>query len=293
VAVFSDLSWMVGLLISLAIVLLSYATSTLIILVTEADLRISAGLRNLYMGRLRFWLSDFKFLLAGAFFGLLNVTMGYSFGVKYRALPSRLTIFFGFFIVGFVCGMAAYSLSGVIGFVRGFVTANPTLDYREPDRCGGTSFLGEALVKFSLVNLVMGVLISIYIVCAPWTNRNHTFVHVLIWAWIGFPFIVSLAYLLGPGTVIHGLLQRYKRQEQQMLFVRLRHTRANIPIASVDAKTLREELEYELRLQTELYKMNTWPFSPASAVQYSIGFCVHTIPACLEALRLFKENHSG
>jgi hypothetical protein len=292
-AVFRDLSWMVGLLISLATLLFYYATSALIDLIAETELRISAGLRYLYMRRLTFWLSDPKFLLAGTFFGFLNCTMGYLFGLQYRTLPSLLTIFWGYFVVGFVCGMAAYGLSGVIGFMRGFVTANPTLDYREPDRCGGTSFLGEALVKFSLVNLIMGVLISFYIVYAPWTNRNHTIVRIFGWAWIGFPFLISLVHLLGPGTVIHRLLRKYKKQEQRTLLARLRQTRARIPSAGVDAKALREELEYELRLQAELYKMKTWPFSLDSAVHYAIGFCVDTVPACVGALRLLKENRSA
>ena len=196
-AVFNDLSWMIGVLISSAMLFLYYATSTLINLISEVDTRVSGDHRNLYMEPLRFWLSDGKFVLTGVFFGVMNCIVGYSFGVRYESFPSKLTIFFGFFVVGFVCGMAAFGLSGVFDFVRGFIATKPTLDYREPDKCAGTSFLGEALVKFSLVNLVMGVLISIYIVFAPWANRNHILVRVLMWAWIGFPFFVSLAHLFG------------------------------------------------------------------------------------------------
>lgn len=288
--IFRDFSWMVGLMITSAALFLYYATYTLIDLIAEADTCISAHFTNSYIKPMQFWLSDGKFTLVGVIFGLLNCIMGYSFGVRYTGLPSKLTIFFGFFVVGFVSGMAAYGLLGVFAFVRGFVQAEPPLDYRNPDRCGGTSFVGRALVKFSALNLVMGTMISIYIVFAPWTNRAHIVVRILMWTWIGFPFFISLAHLLGPGAVIHLMLQRYKKQMQGILAAEVRSTRASFQAPNANTKTLREELEYGLKLQSELYQMNTWPFSFTSAMHVAIAFCVETVPACFEILKLFTEN---
>jgi len=98
--IFNDLSWMVGLMITAAMLGLFCATSTLIELVAEADTRIPAPSKDSYVEPVRFWLSDGKFISAGTAFGALNCLMGYSFGIQYHTLPSELTIFLGFFIVG-------------------------------------------------------------------------------------------------------------------------------------------------------------------------------------------------
>ncbi|HXA84309.1 MAG TPA: hypothetical protein VNZ47_04485 [Candidatus Dormibacteraeota bacterium] len=289
--IFNDLSWMVGLMITAAMLGLFCATSTLIELVAEADTRIPAPSKDSYVEPVRFWLSDGKFISAGTAFGALNCLMGYSFGIQYHTLPSELTIFLGFFIVGFVAGMAAYGLPGVLGLTRGITKANPPLDYRDLDRCGGTSFLGQALIKFSSLNLVMGVMISIYIVFAPWTHRNQAPVRILLWAWIAFPFIVSSAHLIGPGGTIHGLLRRYKKDMQNRLATELKNIKRVIETSGEQSKELREDLEYNLTLQRELYKMRTWPFSSSSIVHYGVAFCLDTVPACWEIVKLFTEKH--
>jgi hypothetical protein len=291
-AMFEDLSWMVAGLIVAAVLLLCYATSILLGLIAEADTRVSSQFRHLYLDPLQFWLSDTKFILAGIFFGTLNCVMGGAFGVPYTAVSSKVTIFFGFFLVGFVAGMAAYGLAGVFGFMRGFVRAQPALDYRDPDRCAGMSFFGEGLVKFSVLNLVMGVMISMYIVFAPWTHRGQLLVQILMWAWIAFPFIVSFAHLLGPGSVVHALLARYKKKMYAAIAADVRSTREKLSAANADTRGLREELEYNLKLQNEIYGMKTWPFSPASIAHFAIAFWVNAIPAFQEIVKLLTETTS-
>jgi hypothetical protein len=137
----------------------------------------------------------------------------------------------------------------------------------------------------------MGVLISLYIVFAPWAHIDRVLVRAMRWIWLGFPFFISLGHLLGLGTVVHLLLQRYKTQMQQALSARVRAVRGKIQAASAVNRTLREELEYELKLQGELYRMNTWPFTFGSTVHYAIGFFVDAVPAYLGALKLIKEAH--
>lgn len=288
-SMFNDLSWMLGLLIFSATFLLYYATAVLFDLIQEVDERIPAQHRELYMGPLASWLSDSKFIAVGLFFSILNCIVGQLFGVSYANLPSKVTIYWGFAVVGFVSGIAAYGVVGVIAFSQGFVKAAPSLDYRDPDRCGGTSFFGAALVKFSAINLIMGVLISFYIVYAPWTDRKNPLVHALMWVWIGLPFAVSLAHLLLPGSVIHSFLSRFKKQTQTVLSKQIKATRAQVQTHS-NVRTTREDLEYELKLQAELYKMNTWPFSIESLVHYVTVLLAETIPACVEGFKLFREH---
>jgi hypothetical protein len=291
--IFHDLSWMVGLMITAATLFLYYATSTLQNLVMEAEARLPASSRHLYMKPLQSWLSDRKFVIAGAAFGVLNCIMGYSFGLRPSPLPGKITIYFGYFVVGFVSGMAAYGVTGVYGFVHGFVRAEPQLDYQDPDKCGGTSFLGSALVKFSVLNLVMGVMISIYIEFAPWTNHDgkHPAVHVLMWAWIAFPYLVSLAHILGPGAALHALLQSYKTRTQREVAAEVKRIRASLQMQNGNNKALREDLDYQLKLQAELYRMNTWPFSFASIVHFALAFCADVVPAYFEVVKLV--NHKG
>jgi len=292
-AILRDLSWMVGVMTSAAMLLLYYATATLAKLITEVGERTPAQSRNRYLDPLHFWLSDAKFIAAGCFFGGLNCLMGHLFGVNYTDLGSKTSMFFAFFVVGFVCGMAAYGLIGVLDFTRGFVATEPRLDYREPDKCGGTSFYGDALVKFSVVNLVMGALISYYIVFAPWAHRTKPLVHCLMGIWIAFPFVVSLSHLLGPGAFVHSMLRNYKKREQRSLSVQIAHTRSRIAGQRNLSKELRDDLEYDLKLQAELYRMKTWPFSVASTAHVALALLGETVPACLEVLKLIKLVGEG
>lgn len=289
--IFRDLTWMIGVMIAAAMLFLDYATSTLKNLVTEAEGRLPASSSHLLIRPLQFWLSDRNFLIAGIAFGVLNCIMGYSFGVWYKEVSSKLTIYLGYFVVGFVSGMAAYGVTGVLGFVREVVRDGSWFDYRDPDGCGGTSFLGSALVKFSLLNMTMGVLISIYIVFTHWSHRNHLMVQALMWAWIVFPFVVGFAHLLGPGSLIHAALQEYKRRKRQELAAGVKSIAASLQTQGTNTKALREDLEYQLKLQAELYRMNTWPFPVASRVHLAFSLCLEVVPACFEVWNML--DHSG
>ena len=59
---------------------------------------------------------------------------------------------------------------GVLGIYGVFVAISefshilkPSLDFTSPDNCGGTLFIGAALVVFGSVTMIAGVMISIYI----------------------------------------------------------------------------------------------------------------------------------
>jgi hypothetical protein len=172
--IFRDWSWLLALLITTAALALYHATYTLRGLLPEMSLRLaprgggndaetSPG-DSIFMRPLNKILSDRNFMLAGAFFGLLNCLMGYLFGLPRAGAVEHGTLMFGFFLAGFVCGMAAWGIYGVTVMVAAFAReAGPGLDYTAPDHCGGVQFLGEGLVTFASVTLIVGVMISVFI----------------------------------------------------------------------------------------------------------------------------------
>ncbi len=278
-------------MISCVFLLLSYATITLRDLFPEMDKRIKPRSPELYLRPLNRWLSDRNFILAGIAFGALNDLMGYRFGIWYHG-SSRWTILVGFFVVGFISGMAAYSIVGVSDSLRRFITqGKPPLDYRSPDRCGGLAFLGTALMKFGIVTLIMGVLISVYIIFSPWTNRDHQFVRILMWFWIGFPYVISLVAFLAPGIAAHGALQGYKAAREGEIQEALNFLKdQKEKHASSVSKDLHEEYEYNVKLREEIYVMRTWPYEISSIRAYVTTVLSGSVQAVIEVQKLLGPH---
>ena len=132
------------------------ATSTLHALLSR--MAIYSAHNRAYHDRLKDTLSDRNFVFVGAFFGTLNCVLGYSFGLPYSNGPAIISILFGYFLVGFVSGMGVLGIFGVFVAMSVFARElKPSLDFTSPDNCGGTQFIGEALVVFSSVTLIAGV----------------------------------------------------------------------------------------------------------------------------------------
>jgi hypothetical protein len=72
----------------------------------------------------------------------------------------------------------------------------------------------------------------------------------------------------------------------------VRSTREKLNAHNADTRALREELEYNLKLQNEIYGMKTWPFSPASIAHFAVAFCLDAIPAFEEIVKLLTETTS-
>ena len=157
IAQFHAWSWMIGVMTICCLLSLYFATHAFKGLFPQIDVWQAPDRRRLYLDRLNRRLSDRNFVLAGTLFGALNMLMGYWFGVPYTAIAGQVSIYLGFFLVGFVCGMAAWGICGVLVTISVIVRQGLlNLDFTAPDRCGGTKFLGEAFVKFSAVTLIMG-----------------------------------------------------------------------------------------------------------------------------------------
>jgi len=278
--IFHDWTWLLDVLIASAPLMLYYASHTLRDLFPHMDSRLPKSreqpAEQNYLTRVRMILRDRNFVIAGLFFGALNCVMGFVFGVPGNSVMGRIALFTGFFVVGFICGMAALGIFGVLHVIKAFMKASDLeKDYSAPDRCGGMLFLGEALVKFSSATLVMGVLIAIFIVNFPWTGRANVIVKAFMWFWIAFPFFLSLLVLLAPAAEINRVLSDYKVDEEDKMDSRLAILRIKIDdpnMPATDREAARKDYEYYAKVRSEIYEMRTWPFGISSSVQYATLF---------------------
>jgi hypothetical protein len=158
-------------------------------------------------------------------------------------------------------------------------TENLEIDYTAPDGCGGTLFLGEALVKFGSVTLIMGVLIALFIVNFKWVNSGHTLVRALMWFWIVFPFAASLVVMLAPSAAINQVLSEYKVEQEDRLdddLEELRSRSRDPSLTSADREAARKDYDYYNKLRADVYKMRTWPYAVASSLEY-VGMFVGNV----------------
>jgi len=270
--VFEDWSWFLSALISTAMLCVYYATHTLRIILPEMAKRVRLDGDEVFMTPLKRILSDSNFVLAGLFFGFLNCGFGYGFGLPYSQGLAVVTILSGYFLAGFVCGLAVLGVYGVSISIRAFSRkAKRALDFTSPDCCGGTLFLGEALVVFSSVTLIVGVMISVYILKADWTRDQTWWILSLKYLWIGFPYVMSLLALIAPAVPISNELREYKIEQDDLLQVRLTEIRERLEqpqLSAAERKDLHECYQFQQSLRRDLHRMRTWPFGLGANLQY-------------------------
>jgi hypothetical protein len=274
---FSKSVLLLSLMITISLLTLYYATDTLRRLFPHMDSRLHqlgkpfSRTKQTYYRTLRKRLTDRNFLFAGIAFGILNCLMGTRFGVPYTGV-AHLVIFGAFFVVGFICGMAALGIYSILETIKDFIRSPQLeLDYSAPDGCGGMRFLGEALIKFGSVTLVMGVLIAIFILEFPW-GVDSGWVIGLRFFWIAWPFALSLIVVLAPSAEISGVLTDYRVECQDELDERLIHLRARSSDPNVEAcdrDIARKDYEYYSKQRELVYNMSTWPYGWGSSVKYA------------------------
>jgi hypothetical protein len=293
--VVKDWSWFLAALITTAMLALYYATDTLRGLLPEMSLRLRAkdGQRRdaVFMTPLRRILSDRNFLLAGCVVGAINAGMGNVFGIPDPGTCAYYTTLFGFFLAGFVCGMATLGIVGVTIVVARFARhAQDSFDYTAPDHCGGVQFIGEGLVVFSSVTLIVGVMMSVYIHAFPWTNEQ---VAALQWVWIILPYGLSLVVLMWPAVPLNDALRRYKVREEEKQLVEIAEIRRKLNAKPrVGAKKdLREDYAYEQNIRKELQAMGTWPHGMSANLKYLGIFAANLLASASTAVSLLGKFH--
>ena len=267
----TDWSWLLALIISTAMLTLFYATHTFRTTLGEIKSRTDEIAFSTLLQRANEVISDWRFALSGAFFGLLNCLFGLVFGLSHYGISTgRITILVGYFLAGFFCGMAAYGIYGVsiiMNKVSGPI--EKSLDFTAPDRCGGTGFIGDALVVFSSVTLVVGVMISVYILSAPWSPDEVWWVLVLKGFWIAFPYLLSVTALVIPALGVHDALVEHKRRLEARLrerWPKIEPGEGTVALA-IDA-TNREAFNEWRDMRAELHGMRTWPYDLNAHLKY-------------------------
>lgn len=271
-----DWSWLLAVLISTGFLFLFYATTTLRSLFPRWDQHFGEETSGIYLEPLTTILSDRNFLLAGVLFGILNMLMGFCFGITVTETISQVLLYFGFFLAGFACGLPAYGIYGVIVTISAITDDQQFhIDFSSPDRCGGLGFMGDALVKFSLLTLIEGILIATYIYNAQWGNTGTDWIQLIMWFWIAFPFILSLLVLIAPAVEINNMLDNYKHKQERNLLKNCQELRAKsegVDLTSDQRSLLRTEYTYLIQQREEIHKMRTWPFTVASTTSFLGAF---------------------
>jgi hypothetical protein len=212
---------------------------------------------------------------------LVNGTTPISFGLPYSNGPAIISILFGYFLVGFVGGMGVIGIYGVFVAISVFSRElKPSLDFTAPDNCGGTQFIGEALVVFSSVTMIAGVMISIYIVETNWSVDHTGWVIALRYFWIVFPYVMSLIILITPAIPLHIELRRYKLEQENLLKSRLAAIRRSLEDSQFDRanrKELRDDHEFGQNVRRELHKMRLWPYGISASSKYIIILIANSI----------------
>jgi len=302
--VIPDWGWLLGVLITTAMLALYYATYTFRALLPEMELRLRPRTgRNPhhpatkdsepeFMRVLKKTLTNGKFIIAGVAFGGLNCGLGWFFGLPYADAWAKATLLIGFFLAGFVCGMAAFGIYGVTKTVATFShEVQRNLDYTAPDNCGGVQFVGEALLVFSCVTLIVGVMISVYIHQVKWGNAKFLSVMFAQWAWIVFPYLMSLLVLIAPAVPLNEALRQCKRdmeEEQMCKCDAIRKKMEKESLDSADRKALRDEYAYQQGIRKDLHAMGTWPHGLSASLKYLGVFVANVIASASSALHLFK-----
>lgn len=299
--------WMLGVIIFFAMFTLYYATYTFrnLFLLLDVLWKPHEGHPG-YITYINQTLSDRTFLTAACAFGFANLMVGLCFGLpdSITSTWERISLGWGYFLVGFVCGLPVGGIYGVIKVIV-YLAREGTfeLDYTSPDGCGGVRFLGDAIVKFSAVTLMVGVLISIYIINANWEREHDFLVNFLMWVWIAFPYILSLLIVIVPSVGINQLLRQYKFQKDCEFKGNLKELFNKINSLNNDESTqisdLKERHERITALRTQLYQMRTWPFGLSENYKYSVIFISNLImpllalPPVLDAIKKMLASIMG
>lgn len=292
---FGDWSWFLALLITTVMLSLYYATHVYRIMISEALRRIPKGVTEKdILEPISDYLTDRGFVISGVVFGVFTCFLGFFFGLPdYKGfacgccgLPDNIwfanfTLYFGFFLAGFVNGLAVFGILVVLKSFKIFSDKiDSSIDFTFPDRCGGTAFLGTGLMVYSSVTLIAGVMISVYTLNIPWKNQGKDWIIMAESLWIALPYVMALVVLMIPALGINKILRSYKIRREGELQKNLVTLQNEIENPETDPTTRKEKQDiynYHSERRKILYNMRTWPFSASANVKYlsviSINIC--------------------
>lgn len=197
----------------------------------------------------------------------------------------------GYFLSGFICGLPAIGIFGVVATFRSFTkNAELKLDYTAPDRCGGLSFFGNTLVIISVLTLLEGIMIATYILHVNWARADNAWVQLAMWLWIIYPFFLSLLVLIVPAWDLNSMLYRYRRDLEQDLKERCISLRDEIEKPETTdsvQEAKRSKYNYLCSRREEVHNMRTWPFTTGASTSFAGAFLTNLVLAVELARNFF------
>ncbi|MEN8250650.1 MAG: hypothetical protein ABFS32_17080 [Bacteroidota bacterium] len=268
VNIFTDFSFMVSMMIGINLYLVLIATKRLrkyvVNLVSLTNISVEE-FRETFLPILNKTTKDYNLLPYGIGFGIINTLFGFLFGHWYTEIALSISLATLHFLVGFMAGMAAGGIVGVIRLVNQLdQVSSLTLNYFHPDKCAGTLLVGKIVFTFATYTLIMGFFIASYIFLTPWSNiSNYAILEILTYFWIVFPFLVSLAVFAFPIFELHKILADYKRNkllENSNKMMELVRKFESSDLSHEEIQQFGVLQENAKLSDSYLQTMNTWPY---------------------------------
>ena len=167
------------------------------------------------------WMSDSRFMLAGAGFATLNTLVGHLLGlpvVVHESIAALIMMYVGFFVSGFLAGIGLLSIAAVIVLVlRIAPSLQHSLNPEDPDGAGGIGTLGDSLWFFALLIGAVGVLVSIFLVNVRWSFMYKAYVQMIYLIWLALPYVLAVSIVLVPGLAVRRQVREYKAYRAKQL----------------------------------------------------------------------------
>ncbi len=319
--ILGDWSWFLALLITTVMLGLYYATHIYRIMITEVLRRLPKDVTEKdILEPISDYLTDRWFIISGVGFGVFTCLLGFVFGLpEYKRFPcgccgipdniwfANFTIYYGFFFAGFVNGLAVFGIMVVLRSFKIFSDKiDSSIDFTFPDRCGGTAFLGTALMVYSSVTLISGVMISVYTFNTQWKNLETQWEfldiplkHLVVVSeslWIALPYVMGLVVLMIPALRINKILRSYKTRSEGELQEKLVTLQVEIEDSEKDS-TIRKEKQdiynYHSERRKNLYNMRTWPFSASANAKFLSVISINVCTTVAGSYKWVTDNLHG
>jgi len=272
-----DKSIILVLIIVVAFMSLYYATYVLKSLLRQMYNLMESEKANVFFQYYMRILRDKNFIFCGILFAVINTFIGIFLGVEapYGSLL-YITFLWGFFLAGFICGMGVLGIYAVLKLIHNYTKSEHlNLDFRAPDNAGGLQFIGNAILKFSLVIILTGILIAGYILFAPWSHGG-LLQSLVKNSWILFPFIMAITITFSPIHDLSKVLIAFKNEKEAEL---------SLAIKELEKKQTKEsftKIQEKIEQRKIVFKMKTIPLSKGSNSLLLLGNIASLLPGGLK-----------
>lgn len=228
-------------------------------------------------------LNNYKLLPWGIFFGVLNTLIGRLFGSYHNHLLTSFYLDFQHLLIGFLAGTAIGGIYTILVMVDKLSKSELKLNFYHPDKCCGTSSIGNLLFFFAMITLIMGLFISNYIQLS-WSIKNFNLFQIFVFDfWIAWPFIASTLVFLFPVVTIFTKVKKYKTKELLLIRKKIEQINNKIILINPEKEDSMKRIESLLLYSEKLKSIdeiientNSWPYSK---IQYRTFFSTLPITA--------------